>query len=167
MLWIYTWHWLWLATDHYQFNIHQNSIVRHSVWLQYSYLVCFCGGFSGVLFFVFSISLSLVKNWGNLTWVRHSSCKSSTTHSHQCVQYFGVSEQWYSCRCCGFLTCPDDACNCTRRLYRHRKSLHLKVTQGENPTVLAQGNQTHISYIIAPGFSLFQSDRLPTESSRS
>ena len=49
--------------------------------------------------------MPLVGNSGHLTWVRHSSRKSSATHSYQCVQYFSVSRQWYSCQCLGFLTC--------------------------------------------------------------
>ena len=32
-----------------------------------------------------STSLSLAGNSGQLTWVRHSSRKSSATHSYQCV----------------------------------------------------------------------------------
>ena len=32
-----------------------------------------------------SHSLSLVRNSGHRTWVRHSSRKSSATHSYQCV----------------------------------------------------------------------------------
>ena len=34
---------------------------------------------------------------------RHSSCKSSATHSCQCVQYFPVSKQRHGCRCLVFL----------------------------------------------------------------
>ena len=40
-----------------------------------------------------------------LTWVRHSSCKSSATLFYQGVQYFRVSRHWYGCQCLGFLTC--------------------------------------------------------------
>ena len=45
-------------------------------------------------FFFLSTSLSLVRNVGCHTWVRHSSCKSSAAHFCQCVQ-----EQ-----CCPFLS---------------------------------------------------------------
>ena len=31
--------------------------------------------------------MSLAGNSGHLTWVRHSSCKNSATHSSECVQY--------------------------------------------------------------------------------
>ena len=55
--------------------------------------------------FFLTASLPLAGNSGRLTWVRHNSCKSSATHSYQCVQYFCVSEQWYVCQCLGFLTC--------------------------------------------------------------
>ena len=44
-------------------------------------------------------------NLSHLTRVRHNSCKSSTTHSCQCVRCFPVSKQWYGCQCLGFLTC--------------------------------------------------------------
>ena len=66
--------------------------------------------FSFFLFFFFSsffiTSLSLAGNAGRLTRVRHSSRKSSATHSYQCVQYFRVSKRRpYGCQCSGFLTC--------------------------------------------------------------
>ena len=41
---------------------------------------------------------------GHLTWVRHSSHKTSATHSCQCVPYFLASKQWYDCQCLGYLT---------------------------------------------------------------
>ena len=37
-------------------------------------------------------------NSDRLTWVRHSSCKSSATHSYQWMQYFRVWQQWHSCQ---------------------------------------------------------------------
>ena len=46
-------------------------------------------------------------NSGHLTWVRHSSRKTSASHSYLCVQYFRVSEQLYDCQCLGLLTCAD------------------------------------------------------------
>ena len=42
--------------------------------------------------------ISLAGNSSLLTWVkhsRHSSRKSSATHSYQCVQYFRLLKQWY------------------------------------------------------------------------
>ena len=51
------------------------------------------------------ISLSRAGCTGHLTWVKHSSRKSSATHSYQCVQYFPVSKDWSDCQCLGFLTC--------------------------------------------------------------
>ena len=51
-----------------------------------------------------STSLSLMWNSVHFTWVRHSSRKSSATHSCQRLQYLYVSKQWYSCQCLGFLT---------------------------------------------------------------
>ena len=59
--------------------------------------------FSVVVFF--STSLFFVRNFSHLTQVRHSSRKSSATHSYRCVQYFCVSKQWYGCQCLGFSTC--------------------------------------------------------------
>ena len=49
--------------------------------------------------------------------VGHSSRKSSTTHSYQCVEYFLVSKQCYICQCFGFLMYSDidvNACDCIR-----------------------------------------------------
>ena len=57
------------------------------------------------VFNCFITSLFLARNLGHLTWVRHSSCKSSATHSCHCVQYFCVSELWQGCQCLAFLTC--------------------------------------------------------------
>ena len=50
----------------------------------------------------FSTSLPLVGNSGRLAWVRHSSRKSSATHSCQRVWYFCVSKKWYGCQCLEF-----------------------------------------------------------------
>ena len=63
-------------------------------------------------------SLSTVGNPGGLTWARHSSCKSSATHSHQCAPFpsvctipisvhsiFMCVNNMYGCQCLGFLTC--------------------------------------------------------------
>ena len=58
-------------------------------------------------FCLLNTTLSLVGNLGHLTQVRHINRKSSTTHSHQWVQYFRImSKQLYGCQCLGFLTCP-------------------------------------------------------------
>ena len=58
------------------------------------------------IYLYISSSLSLAGNSGHLTWVRHSSRKSSAIPiSCQCVQYFRVSKQWYGCQCLGCLTC--------------------------------------------------------------
>ena len=44
----------------------------------------------------FSTSLSFAGNSSRLTWVRHSSSKSSATHSYQGVQcFFCASRRWY------------------------------------------------------------------------
>ena len=49
--------------------------------------------------------LSIAANLGHVTQVKHSSFKSSATHSCQCVQHFYMSKQWYACQCWGFLMC--------------------------------------------------------------
>ena len=57
-----------------------------------------------MVFCLFSrISLSLAGNSGRLTRVRHSSHKSSATHSLRCVQRFRVSNN--GCQCLGFFKC--------------------------------------------------------------
>ena len=50
---------------------------------------------------------NLQEIWAALpvTWVRHSSRKSSATHSCQCVEYFPASRQWYGCQHLGLLMC--------------------------------------------------------------
>ena len=57
------------------------------------------------IYIIFSTSLSLAGNSGGLTWVMHSSRKSSATHFCQRVQYFRLSRQWCGCQGLGFLTC--------------------------------------------------------------
>ena len=95
-------------------------------------------------FCFFSTSLSLAENPGRLIRVRHSSRKSSATHSYWCVQYFVKKElplrrfeldifpsrlpcghpykQWCLCQCLGFLIRPQmlprDALRCSRTV-RH------------------------------------------------
>ena len=59
--------------------------------------------FSVVVFF--RTSLSVVRNLSHLTQGRHSSRKSSATHSYRCVRYFPVSTQCYGCQCLGFSMC--------------------------------------------------------------
>ena len=67
------------------------------LWNKVKVIKVFCFGFSTLL--------SFVGNLKCLTWVKHSSRKSSAIHSCQCVQYFHVSRQWCGCQCLGFLTC--------------------------------------------------------------
>ena len=55
-----------------------------------------------------------------------------------------------------FNVCTDvDACDCTRGLYGHRKSLHWKLTL-EAKSLAAPGTRTRVS--IAPGFSVGRSN---------
>ena len=58
-----------------------------------------------VLFFCTSLSFAGNSGGCHLTWIRHSSRKSSKTHSFQCVRYFRVSIRWSGCQCLWFLTC--------------------------------------------------------------
>ena len=64
----------------------------------------------------FSTSLSLAGNLCHHTWVRHSSRKSSATHSCQCLQYVPVSEQWYACQCLQYVPVSEQCygCQCLR-----------------------------------------------------
>ena len=78
-------------------------------------------------FFFFFSTLSLSGNSGRLTMVKHSSRKSSATHSYQCLQCFRVSRQCYGCQFGIFGARPDvDACHCTRELYGHRRGVCTK-----------------------------------------
>ena len=131
-----------------------------------------------VFFFstLFSTSLSFAGNSGHLTQVRHSGCKSSTTHSFQCVEYFPVSRQWYGCQhypllsVCGVFSCVQtmvwlpvfgffnrgsdvDACNCTQGLYGLLKSA-LEVDSGRKISCLQPLSALHLA---------FQSDAPPAE----
>ena len=56
---------------------------------------CLCLCIESVLFvLVFCTPLSRVRNSGHLIWVRHGSCRTSATHSCQCV--------------CAIFLCPDN-----------------------------------------------------------
>ena len=61
--------------------------------------------FPFILYICLTTALVLAGNSGLLTWVRHSSRKSSATHAYRCVQHLRVFKQWYGCQCLGFLTC--------------------------------------------------------------
>ena len=101
---------------------------------------------------------------GRLTWIRRSSCKSSATHSYQCVQYFHVSKHSYGCQCLGFLTSAQMLMRaitlggCTDTV---RESA-LEVDSGRQiPS--RTGNSNPRQYYTWR----FHSDALPTELSRS
>ena len=66
---------------------------------------CVCGFCCCSFAFVFVYFLSLAGNPGRLIRVKHSSRKSSATHSYQCVQHFPVCKQWCGCHCLVFSTC--------------------------------------------------------------
>ena len=81
-----------------------------------------CVLFCFLFCFAFYTSWSLAGKSGHLTWVRHSSRKSSATHSYWCVQYFCVQTMVRLPVLGIFNVRTDvDACDCTRRLYRHCK----------------------------------------------
>ena len=73
----------------------------------------------------FSTSLFLAGNLGCLTWVKHSSHKSGATHSYCCVQCFCVQTMVWLPVIPVFgifnMRTDVDACDCTKRLYRHHK----------------------------------------------
>ena len=54
---------------------------------------------------LFSTWFSLAGNSDRLTWVRHSSRKSSATNSYQYAVFSCILTMVYGCRCLGFLTC--------------------------------------------------------------
>ena len=73
---------------------------------------------------LFSTSLPLVGNSSHLTQVRRSCCKSSVTHSYQCMPYFCVvSKQGWGCQSLVFfyMRTDVDACHCTLGLYKYWK----------------------------------------------
>ena len=75
-------------------------------------------------FYFLSTSLSPAGNSGHLTWLSHSCCKSSAADSYQSVQSVHVTKQWLLwLPVFGiFNVCTDvNACDCTWRLYGHRK----------------------------------------------
>jgi len=81
---------------------------------------------------------------------RHSSHRSSATHSCQCAQYFPVLKQGCDCQCLGFLGVH--RCWCmrlhTEAVRTPSESLHWKLTLGEK-SLAAPGTRTRVS--IVPG----------------
>ena len=67
---------------HFSFPLCSTDVYPVSLWWKWDFFILF----------LLSTSLSLARNSGCLTWVRHSSHKSSATHSYRRVQYFHVSE---------------------------------------------------------------------------
>ena len=99
-------------------------------------------------------SLPLAGNLGRLTWIRHSSHRSSTIHSYRCAQYFPVSKQWYGCQCLGFLMCTQMLMHviACRDCADTRRESALKVDWEKNPLLYWR---LEPQVINAPGF-LFQ-----------
>ena len=59
-----------------------------------------------LLLFLFTLDFIFPRGkFGSPHLIKHSSRKSSATHSYQCVQYVPVSRQWCGCQCWGCLTC--------------------------------------------------------------
>ena len=108
-----------------------------------------------------SLSLAVAENLGPTTLVRHSSHKSSTTHSCHCVSVcsiFMLPNNGVATSICVFNLYTDaDACNCTQGLYGHHESLHWKLTLGENNPLLHQGLKSMTVLRLA-----LQLDALPT-----
>ena len=101
------------------------------------------------IFLYFSTSLSFAGNSSRLTWVRHSSSKSSATHSYQGVQCFffvrpGDGILLPVLGIC--IMCINvDSWDCTRELYGPLKSLHWKLTLGKKKSLAAPGTRTGVS----------------------
>ena len=89
---------------------------------------------------------SLAVNFCRLIWVRHSSHKSSATHSMVWLPAFGIFN----------VSTDVDACDCTRGLYGHRKRVCTGSSgrkEDKNPNT--PGTRTRVS--IAPGSSVGRS----------
>ena len=115
-------------------------------------------------------SLSLMGNSGHLTWVRHSSRKSSATHSYRCVQYVHVSKQGYGCQRLGFLQCEQTLRHAIAHwgLYKRCKKVSTgSLTLGGGSlnlggkSLASPGTRTASVLCLA-----FQSDAQPAELSR-
>ena len=89
---------------------------------------------------------------GPLSWERHSSCESSTTHSCQCVLSFHTSRQCYGCQCLGFLTCIQILMHAVAQA--GSTDIIRECTQNwpGKKSLAVPGTRTHVS--IAPGFSV-------------
>ena len=101
-----------------------------------------------IILYILVLFLSLAGNSRCLSWVRHSSRKSSATHSCQCVQHFRVSKQWYGCQCLGFFNVHTDVdtYDCTRGLYGDTvRESALEADWEKNPLP-----QTPTRFSIAP-----------------
>ena len=98
-----------------------------------------------LLLFLFPLDFIFPRGkFGSPHLIKHSSRKSSATHSYQCVQYVPVSRQWCGCQCLGFfLTCTQMSI----RAIAHGYSVY-----GHRKTHAAPGTRTRVS--IAPGFSV-------------
>ena len=114
------------------------------------------------LYIIFKYLIDPFGKFGSPSPDKAEQCKSSATHSYQCVQYFPVSKQWYGCQCLRFLTC-------TQML------MHVISHGGCTDTVRESALNTdweknplpHGGIEPASVFRLaFQSDALPTERSR-
>ena len=95
------------------------------------------------MFFVFVTSLSLAWNSGQLSWVRHSNCRSSYTLMSACAVFSCV--QWHGCQCLECYAC-DCTCGCTATVRVCTESW-----LGEK-SFAATGTWIRIG--IAPGFSV-------------
>ena len=144
------------------------------VWTCSTYHVLITTHLGGISFhlmciyiFCFSTSLSLAENVGHLSRTRHSSCQSSTTHSHRCVQccHFpnnGMAANVWNFKHAQMLV----ACNCTWGLYYEQ---HKKVCTGRKIPCHACDSNLHqyctwlfsqtlyqLSYIPAPMEDCFE-----------
>ena len=98
-----------------------------------------------------STALSLAGNSGRLALVRHSSRKSSATHSYRCLQCFRVSKPWYGCQCLDFSTCVQTTMHAMACCTDTVRESALEVYLGRKIRCRT-GARTRVS--IAPGFSV-------------
>ena len=146
--------WLYCTRVRHFYVFHRYS---HQDWPVKMELICsmiFIRLQHAALFLVLHY-LTLAENWSRLTWIRHSSRKSSATHSYQCVR-FCVSRQWYGYQCLGLLTCSQ--CWCIRGLYGHRKRVCTESWPWEKNPLPDRGLEPASVLPLA-----FQSGALPAE----
>ena len=122
-------------------------------WFTETDLVHINGAFHFIVFYIYIYVLFLIfhcyfkGNSGCVTRVSHSSCKSSTTHFYQWVQYFwGVQTVvWLPVFETFNVRTDVDACECTRRLHGRHNTLRESAPEVDSgrKSLVTPGTQTH------------------------